>query len=420
MADWTSDLCKEVVYELASFDVNEQACILAYLQKNIPYGVYQTHVAFRALALENNRVQKQLVANATIEYPSLVFPDQQAVRAMASGYGIVLTAGGDGERLRDSLLQSGARAHDLKTFTKATWPLAGLYKDYGALQVNLTLIATLAKKYDLDIPVVVTVGPASSVTARVIPEILAKHKNFGVKNLRIVLQKERLHLTLENQIVFRKHEDGCVPVTHPDETGGPFMAFLDGADQGTDVLSWLRKCGCKKIIALQATALYDPMLIPILAEAGMSYDCVGAGIMRSEFPHTDPYGTFALIKNNAGARLMIIEQEMRSLALYACKDPTRTYHLPYNTGLYVFDLSLLTTPLPDYATPPKEILPNIPKAPKAGYAATDIVGVGKHPAVVAVDHTRFAVIKNANDLTKLTSVGRAFGLDILCKEMAGG
>ena len=116
------------------------------------------------------------------------------------GCAVVLTAGGEGERLKTSLLARGISESDLKDFTKATWPLPGFFGDYGALQANLRLLSVLAKRNGLTLPVIVTTGPAGSTTARVIPEVLRRHENFGLERVLTVEQDERLHFTLDEKM----------------------------------------------------------------------------------------------------------------------------------------------------------------------------------------------------------------------------
>jgi hypothetical protein len=162
--------------------------------------------------------------------------------------------------------------------------------------------------------------------------------------------------------------------------------------------------------------LYDPALIIALASALTSYDCIGAGILRTVFDAKDPFGTYVAIVNNTSEKLVIVEQEIRNEATLSLKDDTRKFYLPYNTGLYAFKSELLAkNDLPDYATPPKEILPNLPRSPKIGYAATDIFSLSDNAAVLAIPADSFAVIKNADDLPALTELGIRRGILDMCR-----
>jgi hypothetical protein len=241
-----------------------------------------------------------------------------------------------------------------------------------------------------EIPVIVTTGPVGSDTEKIIPRVLRKNANFGVKNIEIIAQNERLHLTNENKIAFEIDEENIKPVTNPDETGGPIAKLKDG-----DILENLEKSGIKKIMVLQGTAVYSKKIIPIIASAGQNYDGLGIGILRNEFIESDPYGTFVSINDY---NLRIIEKEVRTPQTYAIKNENGKF-LPYNTGFYVFDIELLKKiEMPDYATPPKIILEGIEKSPKIGYAATDIIAFAKSPAVLTISDDDFRVIKNAEDI----------------------
>jgi hypothetical protein len=143
------------------------------------------------------------------------------------------------------------------------------------------------------------------------------------------------------------------------------------------------------------------------------------GILRKDFPEKDPYGTIVTVKKNDHLTTMIVEQDIRNNQTRMLKDKTDAFYLPYNTGFYAIDIDLLyKNDLPDYATPPKEILPDLPRSPKIGYAATDLLTLAKNPLTLTIDQDMFAVIKNADDIAKIGTVAKRFGLDILCKESA--
>jgi hypothetical protein len=145
------------------------------------------------------------------------------------------------------------------------------------------------------------------------------------------------------------------------------------------------------------------------------HDGLGVGISRTDFPEQDPFGTFVQIEHNGTQKLIIVEQEVRNTATRSLKDVTKKMFLPYNTGFYAFDLTLLENhDLPDYATPPKEVLPGIPHAPKTGYAATDIIAFAHNPGVLTIPPESYHVIKNADDVIRLSTLGKRFGLQKTC------
>jgi hypothetical protein len=153
-----------------------------------------------------------------------------------------------------------------------------------------------------------------------------------------------------------------------------------------------------------------------MAAALKNHDCVGVGILRSEFTENDPFGTYVATVKNGVKKVVIVEQDIRNQATLRVKDATHKYYLPYNTGLYAFSCGLLEhADLPDYATPPKEISSLLPRSPKIGYAATDLFSLSKNPAVLCIPRDWFEVIKNADDLQKLSDLGKRFGIDKMCE-----
>jgi hypothetical protein len=121
------------------------------------------------------------------------------------------------------------------------------------------------------------------------------------------------------------------------------------------------------------------------------------------------------LERNGKESLVIVEQGIRNEATMGIRDETGEFYLPFNTGLYVLDITLLVkSGLPDYATPPKEILPGLPRSPKTGYAATDIMACAKHGAVLAVEPDSYAAIKSADDLDGLFALAKRYGILDIC------
>lgn len=421
---WTAAVASDKVLDFDKLHVNGQQHLIECLNDRFPPAVYEEHVRRRRNALNNLAAGRSMLDGAELAYPVCLPSDEITGRANdLEGYGIMLTAGGEGERLRLSLLEHGIPESDLQDFTKATFPLPGFPEGFGTLHVNLALCRHLCRESGLDIPVIVSTGPEHSVTARVIPSILEKQDYLGLRNLHIIAQDERLHLTLEEQIAytFEHGKDQPTPITNPDETGGPVMK-LKRVEPGStkNTLDWLGALGCTKIILLQATALYGPGLVLHLAAAGKTHDGLGIGIARSDFPPEDPYGTYVLLSREVGAGLVIAEQAVRNDATRRLTDPATGNYLPLNTGLYVFDCDLIRkSDLPDYASPPKEVLPGQPRSPKIGYAATDILPLAHNPAVLTVPKDSYAVLKNIEDLARLSEAGKRLGLARLCTEAPG-
>ncbi|MBU0987201.1 MAG: hypothetical protein KKH68_08105 [Proteobacteria bacterium] len=418
MDTWSRRFADERIYAFEKLSDSQQDFLITLLNERFPPSVYETHRRKRQQAQRNLLQARQSLAGASQQFPVCIESSNVLLQPDSlGGYGIVLTAGGEGERLRLSLQAKGFPAEALLDFTKATFPLPGFFEDFGSLQVNLTLIAEISARFQVDLPVVVTTGPAGSATARAIAAAIARHAAFGIKHIKVICQGERLHLTLNEQIAYEIKDGLPYPVTNPDETGGPLMklkALENGAGQST--LDWLAACGAEKIMVMQGTAVYHPDLIPLMAEAARHYDGLGVGILRGRFDPGDPFGSFVVLKTAAKAQLVILEQEVCNSQTYALMDRSRQYFLPYNTGFYVFAREVLqNNDLPDYATPPKEVLAKLPRSPKVGYAATDILALARKPAVLAVRPDHYGVIKNADDLESLAEMAKRFGLDELCR-----
>ena len=416
---WTRESARHSIQAFERLSGRKQDALIAYCNEKFPPSIFERHVRRRKQALANVKQSKELLSGAVQKFPPIIL--NESVPSPLDGdlrrTAIILTAGGDGERLRKSLLARGIPEKYLENFTKATFPLPGFVEGFGALQANLCLIASMSHRLKIDIPVVVTTGPAASTTARVIPDVLRKHRQFGLTHIRVVEQDERLHLTMENTMAYTLKDDAVRPVTHPDETGGPLMKLKQPDKDGPSVMEWFGGLGCTKMIVLQATGLYNPALLSTIADAATTRDCVGVGILRTEFTSSDPFGTYVMVEKGTTRKMVIVEQEIRNETTMTLKDESSRYFLPYNTGLYAFDNTLLSeSDLPDYATPPKEVLPDLPRSPKIGFAATDIFSLARKPGVLCIPSNSFAVIKTADDLALVSALGKKFGIDEMCEE----
>ncbi len=418
MDAWSHQLARQRVFRFATLTGEQQDFLITLLNERFPPSVYEMHRAKREQAQRNLIKGRLVLEGASQKFPRFI--ESTIVSANPNslvGIGIVLTAGGEGERLRLSLQEKGVPGSALEGFTKATFPLPDFFDDFGALQINMALMADISKRFQMDVPVVVTTGPAGSSIARVVTEVIEQHNAFGVKHARVICQGERLHLTADEKIAFATRDGKPYPVTHPDETGGPLMQLkVVATDSGQSTLDWLAAHGAEKIMILQGTAVYHPDLIPVMAEAARNHDGLGVGILRDRFDGDDPFGSFVVLKTPEKEQLVIIEQEVRNTQTLTLMDSERRFFLPYNTGFYVFDSAVLRrNDLPDYATPPKEVLPGLPRSPKIGYAATDILSLTRRPAVLTIPPDYYGVVKQADDLNRLAAMAKGFGLDTLCR-----
>ncbi|MCX7726132.1 MAG: hypothetical protein N2053_04715 [Chitinispirillaceae bacterium] len=416
MSEWEKEKLFSLVYGFKNFPLHVQDIIHSTLNTYFPPEIYKEHLEKRKNALKVMQAYREILKDTEQSFPTTMDMKEITInKEKLKEFSIVFTAGGEGERLKNSLLKKGYKEDFLKDFTKATFPLPNLSGDVGTLHLNLRMVSILCKEIEYDIPVVVTTGPKDSITAKIIPEILKKNNNFGLKKVYIVNQEERLFLTNDEKIVIDENNSLYKPITHPDETGGPLMKLKKRGtySQELSLLEFLEREGHTKTIVVQATALYHPSLIPLIASAMCDYDCLGIGIKRTSFPENDPYGTYVkLSKKDGTSFLLILEQDIRNDETRSIKDKTGKYFLPFNTGFYAFKNRLLIEKdLPDFATPPKEIKPDLPRAPKIGYAAIDIIRIASNAAILTIDKSMFGVLKNADDLEKLSVLARQFELD---------
>lgn len=403
---WNINTLTDVIYNrelLLNSRADAVGAFVELMNRRFPPSVFSDQLNKRKRAIDNAESSKKLLDGAAQSFPDV--SDGQSLSDISlgdlAGCAILFTAGGDGERLRLSLIDRGAPEESLRDFTKATYPLKGFPNAFGALQINLSMVSRICRDHGINVPVIVTTGPAGSVTDRVIPEIINKYDNFGLSNIQVIPQGERLHFTGDGRIAVRLTDGKLFPVTQPDETGGPLMALKRR----------LSSINCEKILIIQATAVYEPIMLAKMAKAARGHDCVGVGIPRSGFDPKDPFGTFVAIEKGGKRTVCIVEQGIRNDETRKITDERTGAYLPFNTGLYAVDTNLLRdNELPDYATPPKEVLPDIPRSPKVGYAATDLLPLASNPVILTVSPDSYAVIKTADDLETLSEAARRFGV----------
>ncbi len=416
---WNNESAQQCIEGFHSITPAQQKLLIEQLNEISPPEEYERQLQRKQRALGNANASRDVLCGTQQHFPNVIDWSQTKGNIEdLRGCAIVLTAGGEGERLRLSLLKSGIDSQKLTNFTKATYELPKFPGNVGTLDINLALLRFLGKESGIEIPVIVTTGPVGSTTARVIPERLHHRKNFGLKNLYVVSQDARLHLTENDKIAFVLKNGMPIPVTNPDETGGPLMKLKQkGIDGKPGILDHLEELNCSRILLLQGTAIYDPQLITRMASVAVSHDILGVGFERSEFPPDDPFGTMVLIEKNGKRRLHILEQGVRNDETRGLRDQ-RGQFAPANTGFYAFDLSLLKNEdLPDYATPPKEITPDLPRAPKIGFAATDLVPKAHNPAILTIPQGTYAVLKKAGDLACISELARKLSLDKITREV---
>ncbi|ERP32159.1 hypothetical protein [Chitinivibrio alkaliphilus] len=403
MHSWTQPQLQYAIHNYAHCSPELQERIAHAVTEKYSYEAYVEEVAFKKEAL--CRLERTKSENTALPQGFPPTMDAQSIETTPkdlSTSAVLIMAGGAGERLKQSLLAEGYSPEDLTDFTKATFPLPGRTDKAGTLELTLTMI----RRFSPEIPVIVTTGPVGSTTARVIPDLLSRNNNFGLSNLQVLPQNERLHLTHENKIAWVENHGTVQLITSPDETGGPIMKLKSQLPKGEMVLTWLRNLGRTKTIVLQGTAVYRPEILPLMASAGTTCDALGIGISRTSFPQDDPYGSFV----ERSRRIYIIEKDARTPHTYSLCDPAGK-HLPFNTGFYVFSNSVLAEKsLPPFAVRDKEVLPDLPHAAKTGYAATDLLPLVDNSRVLTIPAEDFTVIKQSSDLPTVARAAEEFGL----------
>jgi hypothetical protein len=414
MNRWTHTTAAPCIEGFDRLDTAQRDALLAYLNRYYPPAVYERHRSARANAQRRAEALRREVATASAQYPPFIDKEQIHADADAlSGCAVVITAGGDGERLKQSLVARGTPAEALTDYTKATFPLPGLPAASSTLELTLGMIADISRRSGIDIPVIVSTGPRGSTTARIIPHRIAAHDAFGLCDCTVIAQHARLHLTTDDKIAVHTTPQGPRPVTHPDETGGPLMRLKEpaGEDQTRSILTRLHERGITRLLIVQGTALYEPTLLYTLAHISRDHDAVGVGIRSRHKADIASLGTFVSLYKDGTHLLRILDPHHRDDTIDSLTDPTGTWYLPCNTGLYACHIDTLAHgALPDFCTSDKEILPHLPRAPKAGYAATDLMRLAHTPVVFVTEPESFAVIKTVEDLPRVAAAARRFAL----------
>ncbi len=399
-AAWTPAAIDEYCYITEAARKFGAAAIADYLNKNVPINRYLAEREKWQKAHLNAALAGGGSRPKPISFPEIAESGSSFSLDAFKNTAIILTAGGEGERLKKSLLDAGTAPEELKDFTKATWPLDGKTKAASTLGYNLLLLRAIARALGQKLPVIVTMGSEGSDTARLLPPYLAPY-NDEYLDIITVSQGERLHLTTTGRLVLLAEPDLRAAV-NPDETGGPFMALKNPHERDKEgLIHYLLEKGMTNCLALQAIAIVKPLLMSSLAAALKTADVAVLGVKRDSFPESDPFGTIVSLREEAGERTVIVEAHNRWPALYELKDKEHGF-LPYNSGMYAFKTALLAgAALPDFICPPKIITAELPPAGKSGYAATDLLSLSSKVALCLTSADSFAVFKSLADRENL-------------------
>ncbi|MDX9970308.1 MAG: hypothetical protein RBS56_00165 [Candidatus Gracilibacteria bacterium] len=416
MTLWTKDLLLKNTESAENLSENEIAHVVDFLNENHPFDDFLREKSERKIALKNMEETKNLLENATQKYPKvydfseIVF-DEKSLSKVA----FFFTAGGEGQRLAQSLEKSGMENLHLENFTKATIHIKDFPENFGTLMINLSIIKSLSDTHGVDFPVIISLGPKGSTTQKVIPEEIKAFNNFGLKNLHYISQGERLHLSEEEKISL-EIKDGEIKIAkNPDESGGPLVAFYNDKKLIND----LKEKGVSKILIVQGTGIFNPDILKNISSVKGNHDCYILGLPRHKFEKTDQLGTIEIIEKDGKDTLRILEAHSINDTTRQIQDPTHTAYLPANSGMYIFDLAFFSNSLPIsfYATAPKEISFSKKLSPKIGYSATDFTTFAKNPAVILISDKDFAVLKNVENMEDLSTLGKKFGLITLCEKV---
>jgi len=322
-------------------------------------------------------------------------------RDLLRRFGVVIMAGGEGSRLIQKLIERGLLPQDaFEKFTKPTLPVMPI-SGKSPLQMQLETLAAIGQKRTLEIPVVVVVNPDTELLVK---KLLDENGNFGLKQLRLVVQDVSPTLDGEGRVILR--DDG-VPAMNPDGTGGVLRAI---AKHG--VFDWFRspeRLGENgRLFLANGDMLVDEEFFYMVAAASK-----GRPILGVAYPY-DPLkadrGIFVRVdRPGRGERLEIIETSHRKtiegLQRQLEEMGRQNHKVLANSGLYVVSLNgiedKISTLKPNARRGRDVARAEGLKGNKAEYYATDIFGEYEikpsEVSVLAVDEWRLAAMKDPEE-----------------------
>ena len=307
------------------------------------------------------------------------------------------------------------RGMSQEEFDKITKPTAPLVGDKSPLQINLETIAAINEQYGVQIPVILLV---SGATKGSVEEMLAKHDNFGLKNIvftnqdtnPVVCSQEDRFLVVNNELV-----------RAPSGTGGAVEGLAEevtlsgGKTLGVSAVDWLEGQGCKNTTIVSGDAITPKECILGLIGADKEADGVAMGRdfpkdKNNEGVHQYKWGAFVEItdKVTGRRRLEIVEygerKSHKGLAEAVEKvEGDEERHVSANVGLYRFSLGLirdnigtlrthLSTNRDEYSAERKD--GSFLKVDKIEVFLTDLLARCKRPALLRGEVTDGVAIKN--------------------------
>ncbi|HMD67783.1 MAG TPA: hypothetical protein VKF42_02825, partial [Chitinivibrionales bacterium] len=101
---WTSAEARRCVANYDALSAPQKSSLLDILNKQFPPPIYREHRSRQEAALRNAESCKTMLDGAEQTFPALIMQSEvRGAPADLAGYAVVLTAGGDGERLRAGL-----------------------------------------------------------------------------------------------------------------------------------------------------------------------------------------------------------------------------------------------------------------------------------------------------------------------------
>lgn len=108
MNHWSIESLGEKIHDFCNLSLTRQHELLEYMNTNFPPQKFKQQLSMRSKALQNMENAKNTLEGATQSFPSFIEANSIDTNPESlHGFAFVLTAGGEGERLRLSLQKNG-------------------------------------------------------------------------------------------------------------------------------------------------------------------------------------------------------------------------------------------------------------------------------------------------------------------------
>ncbi len=322
--------------------------------------------------------------------------------------GVIIAAAGEGSRLLEAAVQQGLLPPDaLEHYVKPTVPITPVVGK-STLQVQLETFAEEAHSYGVPLPVAVVIHEEAG---RHVRELLEKNGDFGLPNLRLVVQGMNPVLDGDGLIVLK--QDGSVAF-NPDGTGGVVRAALD-----QELRQWfLHLLGPQAQLFLNnGDMLLNQEILQLVSGAASASPFVGLGYFypterKPDKPaeHRFGLGTFAVVQKEWQKRVAIVEYKERpqieGLPEAVEQVEAKGSSVVANSGLYVEPLQgaeARLSVLPDHVQRNRDVVGVAGKVQKVERFATDLPEghEPKNVRLLMIDPTVLVPIKDAPALKQV-------------------